>query len=169
MITKERLEELIEENKMVYYTQNNPLASDGMWIDLTDAKIIHNDSISLNYKVYENYGYFNNLPFEWLYETEEDARWELEMSATRTETMKLPTWEKFCEFDELISTFRFSFISKDGEECLLYFFNGMLQTDPKEIILRSRDIDNKIIFEKVATKENYIEACKLCLRLFKGE
>ena len=54
---------------------------------------------------------------------------------------------------------------------LLYLFNGICETDTKEIILwnKNHDIDNKIMFEKVATKENYIEACKLCLRLFKGE
>lgn len=30
-------------------------------------------------------------------------------------------------------------------------------------------VDNDIIFNKPLTKENYIEACKLCKKLFLGE
>lgn len=162
MITKERLEDLIKENKKVYYTQNHPLTEDAMWIDLTGAEIIPpQECVALSYKIYNNYGYVNCFPFKWLYETEEDARWELEMTVTRTETLKLPTWKQFRKGKIIL------FIGKDKNAYNLTTFSHTLVKDKKLEVYNMTD--NKILFEKPLTKENYIEACKLCLRLFKGE
>jgi len=151
MITKERLEDLIKENKKVYYTQNHPLTEDAMWIDLTGAEIIPSqECVVLSYKIYNNYGYVNCFPFKWLYETEEDARWELEMTVTRTETLKLPKWEEFFNSGK-------SIVFRDA------------YGDIQELKQYNREIYINEQYCGYLTKENYIEACKLCLKLFKGE
>ena len=136
MITKERLEELIEQGATIYHL----IAKNYEEINVNDIPQYKIDKWEL-YK-------------EYYFETKEDARWELEMTATRTETLKLPTWEEFVK-DEY-----FDFIAKDNtiwevykhlERPSIYVINGYKH------------------YEFDFTKENYIEVCKLCLRLFKGE
>lgn len=164
MITKERLEELIKENKKVYYTQNHPLTEDAVWIDLTGAEIIPSqECVALSYKIYNNYGYVNCFPFKWLYETKEDAEFALSYKRIpKTEYLDLPTWEEFCELDKLIVNYEFQFFGNDKVIYLLYFI------DHKEISVWNL-MEGKVEFNKKATKENYIKACELCKKLFLGE
>ena len=155
MISKERLEELIEQGATIYeakYHNINPvnLSQKIRCINYRYGMISFEPSPKEKYLCHK---YFKNL-----FETEEDALWELEMTATRTETLKLPKWEEFietnyfptiyCEYCQKITMT----ISNDE----FFLFSDILH-------------DEECIFRKPLTKENYIEACKLCLRLFRGE
>ncbi len=95
--------------------------------------------------------------------------WALKYHATRTEELNLPMWEEFCEFDKLIPNFRFRFTDKDKENIALFLSEGLYGADPKNIIVYNFDGDYGFLFEEPTTEENYIKACDLCLKLFKGE
>lgn len=143
MITKERLEELIEQGATIW-------TKDLHFLELNKNDCFMN---SKNLLQFGNFHYTN----DYLFETEEDARWELEMTVTRTETLKLPSWEEFVKDRELEE---FGFYSKYQKYTVIRVINE------KYLVVETS-------FERYytgeLTKENYIEACKLCLRLFKGE
>ena len=151
MISKERLEELIEQGATIYKIRDNMII---------DYQLCSYNYLEDNELIYENV--ITNYCRSWIgklddfFETEEDAKWELEMTATRTETLKLPNWEEF---------------RKLGEFTFYGFHQGKIK-----MFYNISDDEIKIdtgkdwyIFYKKYNKENYIEACKLCLRLFKGE
>lgn len=106
-----------------------------------------------------------------LFETKEDAEWELEFSnITRTETLSLPTWEEFCgckcsnEFTFFANGFEYNlFATVRNKEC----------GEPDTLIIGINNLKMACgydeIFEKPLTKETYIEACKLAKKLFLGE
>lgn len=158
MITKERLEELIEQGATIY-------EPDDLWqtigkIHLEKKCYISEDNKLCNDEItYEDLPgatAMYSIPLEDLFETKEDARWELEMTATRTETLKLPTWE------EIEDDYNLEF----DNSCLeVYKTVNRILVKTNKNYLGLYDY----VFDKLATKENYIEACKLCLRLFKGE
>lgn len=144
MISRERLEELIEQCATIYTSRFKKPEK---------------------YKLYKDYFIDKNnlcacnkshtaiecvIKLDKLFETEEDAKWELEMTATRTETLKLPTWEEFYNSGK-------SVVFRDA--C----------GDIQELNQYSREIYINTQYCGFLTKENYIKACKLCLRLFKGE
>ena len=87
----------------------------------------------------------------------EEAEWELEFgNITRSETLKLPTWEEFKEI-------RFvEFFYKEYDYMLQY------QNISKKIALYERNNKGDYYLSD-ATKENYTEACRLCKKLFLGE
>lgn len=137
MILKERLEELIKEKATIYYIFDD---------------VIFNTKEIIPIKLNDGASFDISTAFE----TEEDARWELEMTATRTETLRLPKWEEIIHYYSLeFSNTRF--------EVDIIKNRILVKTDKNYLDLYD------YIFDKPATKENYIKACKLCLRLFKGE
>ena len=108
MISKERLEELIEQGATIYSISKETFIAGVS--DLLKIKALKLDSKVYGISV-DKYNEINNCkphlyigndytPFEKvaelenLFETEEDARWELEMTRTRTETLKLPNWNE---------------------------------------------------------------------------
>ena len=90
----------------------------------------------------------------------------------RTDTIKLPIWEdvKDAGYDEI-------FFVKDNRfdsGIVQYYFLVAEQT--KQIQIMFREIEHimtidayDVIFQKPLTKENYNEARRLCVKLFKGE
>lgn len=134
MISEERLKELCYiPNTIIYCVKENKIVK-----------------IALGYDEIET-------TLEDLFETEEDARWELEMTATRTETLKMPRFESIIEPNK-------TFVLYEDDK-----FLGLITVDQQIVINYYKIGEIKRIFDKPLTKENYIEACKLCLRLFKGE
>ena len=163
MISKERLEELIEQGATIYGKYGDSYLLENREQHLSDFWYRQTVNIEDNkfHYTYEDSDYYEDIDvwfeLEQLFETEEDARWELEMTATRTETLKLPTWEEFNNQDKLI-TFR------------TYPHNYHLLKYGKYIVIRAFYGQGGMdIFIKPLTKENYIEACKLAKRLFLGE
>lgn len=159
MITKERLEELIKQGATIYY--NNTVSVQDKKLDKTYQ--VDNGYLWRKIKngAIKSCGY----PLENLFETEEDARWELEMTATRTETLKLPKWE-----DAQIEKFSFTYLI-DVEGLHLYI-NIYKFTNKFNISCHHGCHFGDYSYEKtfdLRDKEQYETACKLCLRLFRGE
>lgn len=159
-ITKERLEELIEQGATIY----DLFKGDIYLIDLTKAKYWKD----VSYIEYFNQYYKCNITRNNndLFETKEDALWELEMTATRTETLKMPKWEEMTTENNEYNYYGSS------DTHYFYFDNYRLIVSLEEDCeYIGIDVcgNTELHHWEDVTKENYIEACKLCLKLFKGE
>lgn len=149
MITKERLEELIEKGATVYE----------LFMDKEILKVELNKNyyIMLD-KTYENkLGKLPQRP-HWLsdlFETKEDAEWFAEFSCIeRTERLVLPTWEEIQKYE------RFDFKDKYNHSYTLHYISGF-----KTLAISGWATE----YYAPATKENYTLACRKCVELFKGE
>ena len=148
MITKQRLEELIEQGATIYelYMNKNILE-----IQLKNDWFVMADGL------YERK--LSKHPFRswWisnLYETKEDAEFVREFGCiTRTERLELPTWEEWKQDDE------FCFLDKDG-------FNWDMYVDGDNEILMCNGYRH---FNFENNKENYTLACRKAKELFLGE
>ena len=159
MISKERLEELIKEEKIVYIP-------DDLWGTIGTLNL-KKDFLIKEGRIHGELGDLGlegascscSIPFEDLYETKDDAEFALEFgNITRTETLKLPTWE---EFKKLIDKDNFHFIDKNHSMYTLAGWKG-------DINIFSPDDDTISITMKL-TQENYITACRICKKIFLGE
>ena len=97
-----------------------------------------------------------------------DAEWELEFgNIERTEKLELPTWE-----DTYTEQFYvFGWWWRDGELAIRLFDDDNCEylivehkSDQYEENLYGQKV--KIVFKKPYNRENYIEACRLCKKLF---
>lgn len=167
MIKPDRLKELIEQKAMIYGITGLPC-----WIEEIDlGSLLYEQIGNRLYKVdiicygseendfrKERLYRFND---EDLFETKEEADWYLEFgNITREEKLVLPSWEEFkenCNFPTIHC--------KNGKTANFTVSNSYL-----EIYKDSDDgYCEKKIYGKPLTKENYIDACKLCKQLFLGE
>ena len=146
MITKERLEVLLEEDKVFY------------WVFNKEISMLHKLSMPSFWK--RKWEFYSKDCFE----TKEDAEEHAEFSnITRTERLELPSWEEFNK----VSTFAFK--RKDGTDMEIAIWHNCPDDDCKTIkITRSYDW-SACCFEKPLTRENYNEARRFCVKLFKGE
>lgn len=153
MITKERLKELIQQRATVYANGVGEIEL----IPENDIEIYENGNDSYILYAFEpNRKYKNEIFAEELFETKEDAEFSEEFqNITRTETLSLPTFEEFKKFE------RFEFKAKDGHQYTIHYISGF------KTLAITGIIENKYYGE--ATKENYIEACKIAKKLFLGE
>ena len=162
MISKEKLQELIDKKERAYYMQQYDI--NGVWIKLENVSIEENNYQEL---VLRNNGegwYFsclqsypvNSLPLRDLYGTQEDAEFAKKFkNIERTEILNLPTFEELKKFE------RFDFKAKDGYKYTIHFISGF------NTLAITGIIENKYYGE--ATKENYLEACKIAKKIFLGE
>ena len=167
MIKKERLEELIEQGATIWhFAENNDNFERTIIreISLKNCKPIIRDFsnaknvfIGLNYQSPNRGSYaIDENEFEYFFETKEDAEEYAEFgNITRTERLELPSWEDILEDPEKIVWF-------NSKNDLLCRFNISFEN----VFLI---IDTRIIFNKPLTRENYNEARRLCVKLFKGE
>ena len=159
MITRERLEELIEKGATIYSNEYGEI----QLIKENDLSLYDNGNNNyILYALEPNKKYHNEIFDEELFETKEEAEFSLEFqNITRTETLNLPTWE---ELNKKVDTIPNMFwqIAKCSEFILF------LQTDKtlnnSQIILRGNDDT----YNWGLTKENYLEACKIAKKLFLG-
>ena len=153
MITRERLEELIQQRATVYATGLGEIEL----IPENDIEIYENGNDSYIIYIFEpNRKYKDEIFAEELFETKEDAEFANEFkNIKRTEILNLPTFEELKKFE------RFDFKAKDGHRYTIHFISG------SNILVIVGIIENKYYGE--ATKENYLEACKIAKRLFLGE
>ena len=150
MITKNRLEELIKEGATIYNVDYNSNSVEPINLLFTTI-----DGNTRHIKGEED---------GTIFETRKQAEWALKYHATRIEYLDLPTWEEF--------------ITEDKYNCygiLIFIFNNY------RLIAKLPDEDNDTEFIGIeggntelyhwdkATEENYIKACNLCVKLFKGE
>ena len=158
MITKERLEELIEKGATIY-------GVDDRWdiaeVRELDAQQIYYSSSNDNYQyVFDDHSCIEFFEDE-LFETKEDAEEYAEFgNVTRTERLKLPSWEDFKK------TQIFLFESKEKILMELAVWESI---ENRVIKVTTTNDWNVCFFNKPLTRENYNEARRLCVKLFKGE
>lgn len=96
------------------------------------------------------------IPIETIIDSREEAEWLLEFgNIKRTEKLEMPSWEKMQKIE------RFDFKGKDGYRYTMNFISGF------KTLAITGIIENKYYGE--ATYENYLEACRICKKLFLGE
>lgn len=140
MISKERLEELIEQGATVYY----PIPYGANNIKLTKLYRVYD----WNNELYLFVGDTNYCPLSILFETKEDAEWYKEFGCIeRTERLDLPTWEEFNNQPE-------------------FYFDDYTLVKINDKILLKDGFEDYVY--KEFTKENYILACRKCKELFLG-
>ena len=156
MISKERLEELIEQGATVCNTYKD---WDNVWhcrfgnvVQEENHLLFKENGSSLSVIMYDT----NNL-----YETKEHAEWEWEFGCIeRTERLELPIWEEF----KNKKTKHVCFMGKDT----FCFFELYEDKQKNRLILLDHDCDYEYFNEEL-TKENYTTACGLCKEFFLGE
>lgn len=156
MITKERLEELIEQGATVCNAYKD---WDNVWhcrfgnvVQEENHLLFKENGSSLSVIMHDT----NNL-----YETKEQAEWEWEFGCIeRTERLELPTWEEF----KNKKTKHVCFMGKDT----FCFFELYEDKQKNRLILLDHDCDYEYFNEEL-TKENYTTACGLCKEFFLGE
>lgn len=171
MISKERLEELIEQGATIYSTH---------WkeeVDLSQKcevvkKSFYDGKKRLVLIVHEDEEHSPHYMLENLTEDVEGAKWEEEFGCIeRTERLELPNWKKLkcvikglrkrkLEFD---CTCVYSFSIKDKVYRL--FFCKSEDDYTIELILD----DDVPLLNLQLTEENYIKACKVAKEKFLGE
>jgi hypothetical protein len=155
MISEERLEELIEQKKSIYWKFAKIKPSS--WSKYT---IMGNTIVKGNLK--EIYS------LDDLFETKEDFEWHRQFGCIeRTERLELPTWEELQNKRE----FYLGFNNKEGIVRYYLAIDMPYQKDYGAILISYSDANNYTIicFDKIATKENYTLACRKCKELFLGE
>lgn len=159
MITKERLEELIEQEATIWGIGRYPFQDEIEEIEL-DRDLF---CVEYNALLYPD---LFCVRLEDLFETKKRAEWYLKYHATRTEELDLPMW------DEVEKGIEYNVYAPKG---CIYRLKTKIKTG------YSCDKENPYIIriEKVGytnsqhdfefNEENYTKACDLCLKLFEGE
>lgn len=152
MIEKERLKQLIEQGATVYCPYY--MYYDGVELDNQDY--VDDKFLYIFRQVWKKEGGYDKFPFRCLFETKEDAEFALEFQdITRTETLNLPTWEDI----ENGTTISFTVSSRN--------YQFMISKSCNFIAVNYCGYTK--YFFKSATKENFLEACKIVKKLFLGE
>ena len=168
MITKERLEELIEQGATIYevdaFGVNAITLKQGDYVE-EKGGVLHTQV------VVGGYNYFYD---ERLFETKEEAEWHAEFGCIeRTERLELPTWEELQNESEKNGCYgcEIFFMGLDEEkEPMQYVLD--VRPDDKIYIGFAKEIGAKVLdieFEAEYTKESYTLACRKCKQLFLGE
>lgn len=161
MITKERLEELIEQGATVCNAYKD---WDNVWhcrfgnvVQEENHLLFKENGSSLSVIMHDT----NNL-----YETKEQAEWEWEFGCIeRTERLELPTWEELFKEDRVLDCYTQEFGIVKNRSFIGVVLLGVDFTN--EIVEVSIGSDQ--IFCELLTKENYTLACRKAKELFLGE
>ena len=170
MITKKRLEELIEQGATIYIIKTEPFIA-GYVNKLKVVPITLNNCYGISTEKYNKKHnckpqfYYSAFVFEDIcdvdkvFETKEEAEWYLKFgNITRTETLSLPTFEEIIKEIGMNGTYNIEFTSKnEWDECTL-----SVCTARQYIIVEGYKHWD-------LTKANYLEACEICRKLFLGE
>ena len=162
MISKERLEELIDKKATIW-------ADDYGEIQLCDKSEVcrviscEGESYCLSGFIYDcEFFPFAVIPEE-LEEDVEKGEWQYEMHASRLERFDPPAWE---EIQYIKHYFIYKFSIKDN-----YDFFGRI-TILKDYNIKVSGLVQGVLFEEyfneAASKDNYIKACKIARKLFLG-
>ena len=159
MISNERLQELIKEGAKIYTLDFNRLLNIEITPDTDTKKIVigelflDDDMFIIEGKLHK---YDWDISLDKLFETKEDAEFALKYrNITRTETLSLPSWEEFkiVHFIDNVGT-HYELEKIRNKICLDFSNDG-------EYYIKDLQWE--------ATKENYLQACELCRKLFLGE
>lgn len=159
MITKERLEELIEQGDTIY-------GIDDRWdiveVRDLDAKQIYCSSSNDNYQyVFDDHSVIEFFEDD-LFETKEDAEeYEEFGNITRTERLELPTWASIEKDFDKFKNGSYVLAERDEFSLELKISKPLIS----QIIIYTEDDD----YNWNLSRQNYNEARRLCVKLFKGE
>jgi hypothetical protein len=161
MITKERLEELIEQCATIWFYDDisgfekiNMKENDYKYeigvADADDREHLLKTSIGKYGKYIDDWWWFSGL-----FETKEELDWYIEFGCIeRTERLVLPTWEEIQKYE------RFDFKDKYNHSYTLHYISGF-----KNLAISGWSTE----YYAPATKENYTIACRKAKELFLGE
>ena len=153
MISKERLEELIEQKAKIYSTHWQEEVDLSLPCKIVESK--YDNKTITQLIVFEDEEHAPSYMIDNLTEDIESAKWAEEFKRIpRTDYLDLPTWEEF--YDQKFVWF----FDKDHKSCCLYYLSS------NRIII---NIGGEIIEIGDFTKENYALACRKCKELFLGE
>lgn len=159
MITEERLKELIQQRATIWcssWEEEVKLSPENCVIDDLCIPEVNFREKRLLVLDDDKKTALHSYRLQFLEEDVETEKFKLEFqNITRTETLSLPTFEEFKEFE------RFEFKAKDGHRYTIHYIFGF------NTLAITGIIENKYYGE--ATKENYLEACKIAKKLFLGE
>lgn len=162
MISKERLEELIEQGATIYSNEYGEI----QLIKENDLSLYENGQNNyILYALEPNKKYHNEIFDEDLFETEEEAKWFAEFGCVeRTERLELPTWEEFNKWDKSIK-----FYNNSTKYSMYVFIKNKSTKNCRIIIYADNGEQDWLVFEQPLTQENYILACRKAKELFLGE
>lgn len=148
MIEKERLEELIREETIIYYIWYTKYAP---YMRISECKLNNKMYVDDDILCLEDCDDGEILYLNDIFETKEELDWHIEFGCIeRTERLELPTWEEFWNSGQTIW-----FTGKDGGQYGLSQYN-------REILLNDAYIG-------YLDKESYYKACRKCKEIFLGE
>ena len=156
MITHKRLKELIKQGAKIWcicdYTYHKSKPNKKIeYYDLSSEDVCMSPAELRNYglRIYNSLGYWNDVRYENLFETKEEAEWYKEFGCIeRTERLELPTWEEF---------------NKQPE----FYFDAYTLIKINDKILLKDSFKDYVY--KEFTKENYTVACRKAKELFLGD
>lgn len=157
MITKERLEKLINKEASVWVISED----DEVFL----YKFSKTECIGMLIW-YKDYACVSIWP-ETCFETKEDAEFALKyQNIQRTDHLNLPTYEEFIKDYRTLGE---NLIL--DEKCVMFNCKTNVYSlyAADEEIWIGREIDGVALFHEDLNKENYIKACELCRKLFLGE
>lgn len=174
-MTEERLKELVKEGKDFYIAglfDDEPHKIIVKEIDISKPFVFYDDDNGNADRVFYNLlsGQLCSLDLERIFETEEDAEFALRYKRIpKTEYLDLPTWEEFNK-----DNFGVRFYNKSREFCLHRVRYSASDKKPLwkiDLYESYGDDEDTVAWEKSwdSTKENYLEACELCRKLWLGE
>ena len=168
MITKERLEELIEQGATVWNVYVNEIILQNNEVRYSDGYYGEKSYIKDNNLIIESWGDEDiNLMYslDQLFETKEEAEWHKEFGCIwRMERLELPTWEEF-EKTKISVKFR----NKETKYSMYVFVKNKNTNNCRIIIYADGGEQDWMVFEMPLTKENYTLACRKCKELFLGK
>lgn len=163
MISKERLQELIDQKATIWsYRWGEIQLCDKSEVfiifDVSHKEIGYRLSGFIGKDKYQG-GY---IPPEELEEDVEKGKWQCEMYAIRPERFEPPVWEDFLEKKDYVS------LSKSHKEVIIrsgaiMFANGAT----REYVVVENNFER--FYTGDLTKDNYIKACTIARKLFLGE
>lgn len=151
-MTKERLEELIKQEALVY-TPTSPIR-----LHKDDRVCSDKEILGMKQQGFYLVNNYRCFPLNKIYETKEQVEWRNKTYTERIERFEPPMWE------DIDRKYQFKFMWKD----LIIRFSVLKYVN----IIRIEDDDDECketYFDKPATKENYEKACEIVRDLFKGE
>lgn len=161
-ISKERLEELIQQNAIIWHDDWEEIKLDKNTCEVCEVKTFSGKHLywCLDFEYeWNNEKHHTQCNLDELEEDVEKGRWEQEFKRIpRTDYLDLPTWEEFNKSSKLVR-----FRDKEGNRCRIEGYcddtgNGFI-----DVVVGIHGI-----FTEDYTKENYTLACRKAKELFLG-
>ena len=173
MIKKERLEELIEQGDTIWSKDILPINLMNFQQKYSDCFYSYKTYIKNNQLICEvigDYDFTNTYSFEDLFETRADAEEYAEECAefgniTRTERLELPNWNEVPEYQDK-TYYNLAIFRNRNNDYNCDFYIKYDTPNYSRIMITNGCVE---LFNKPLTRENYDDARRLCVKLFKGE